>query len=233
METVLSTRSTSDAVVLLHGLGRTWRAMATLAEAFEQAGYRTLNRSYDSRKHHIESLARAVVGVRLAEVRSWDPVPRRIHFVTHSLGGILVRWYANHIGLGDGGRAVMIAPPHAGSEAADALQPLRPAQWWFGPVLQELGTGDGSIPLSLGPVAGLDVGVIAGDRATYPFFARRFQDAHDGLVSVSSTRVEGASDAIVIPASHSFIAAQPVTIHQAVHFIEHGAFDHAALAQAA
>jgi hypothetical protein len=233
METLLTPRNTSDAVVLLHGLGRTRRAMVPLEEAFQAAGYRTLNRSYDSRRHHIESLARAVLGVRLAELRTWEPRPTRIHFVTHSLGGILVRWFANHIGLPEGGRAVMIAPPHAGSEAADALQPLLPAQWWFGPVLQELGTGEGSVPLSLGPVAGLDVGVIAGDRATYPFFARRFEDAHDGLVSVASTRVEGAVDAIVVPSSHSFIAAQPATIHQAVHFVEHGGFDHASLAQAA
>jgi hypothetical protein len=233
METPLTSVQTTDAVILLHGLGRSRRAMAPIEEALQEAGYRTLNRSYESRRHRIESLARAVLGVRLAELRTWDPVPARVHFITHSLGGILVRWYANHIGLPEGGRAVMIAPPHGGSEAADVLQPLRPAQWWFGPVLQELGTGDGSIPLSLGPVAGLDVGVIAGDKASYPFFAHRFEDAHDGLVSVASTHVEGASDAIVVPASHSFIAARPVTIHQAVHFVRHGHFDHDALSQAA
>jgi hypothetical protein len=199
--------------------------MAPMALALEAEGFRTLNRSYASRRHHIESLARAVVGVRLAEMRTWDPRPVRIHFVTHSLGGILVRWYANHIGLPPGGRAVMIAPPHAGSEAADILQEVRAAQWWFGPVLQELGTGQGSVPLTLGPVDGLEVGVIAGDRATYPFFARLFEDAHDGLVSVASTRVKGATDAIVVPCGHSFIAAQPVTIHQALHFLRHGRFD--------
>ena len=75
------------------------------------------------------------------------------------------------------------------------------------------------------PVNGLDVGVIAGDRATYPFFSRLFEDAHDGLVSVASTRVEGASDAIVVPCGHSFIAGQPVTIHQTLHFLLHGRFD--------
>jgi hypothetical protein len=215
----------TDAVVLLHGLGRTRRAMAPMATALESAGFRTLNRSYASRRHHIESLARAVVGIRLAEVRRWDPPPERVHFVTHSLGGILVRWYASNVGLPAGSRAVMIAPPHGGSEAADVLQPLRAAQWWFGPVLQELGTGDGSVPLSLGPLDGLEVGVIAGDRAGYPFFVRRFEDAHDGLVSVASTRVAGAVDSIVLPCGHSFIAGQAATIHQARHFLLHGRFD--------
>ena len=119
----------------------------------------------------------------------------------------------------------MIAPPHGGSEAADVLQPLRAAQWWFGPVLQELGTGDGSVPLSLGPLDGLEVGVIAGDRAGYPFFVRRFEDAHDGLVSVASTRVAGAADSIVLPCGHSFIAGQASAIHQARLFLMHGRFD--------
>jgi hypothetical protein len=215
----------SDAIVLLHGLGRTRRAMAPMADALEAEGVRTLNRSYASRRHHIESLARAVVGVRLAEVRTWDPPPEHVHFVTHSLGGILVRWYANHIGLPPGGRAVMIAPPHAGSQAADVLRDVRAAQWWFGPVLQQLGTGNDSVPLTLGPVDGLDVGVIAGDRATYPFFSRLFDDPHDGLVSVASTHVAGAADAIVVPCGHSFIAGQPVTIHQTLHFLRHGRFD--------
>lgn len=199
--------------------------MSPLATSLAADGYRVLNRSYASRRHHIESLARAVVGVRLSEIGRWDPPPRRIHFVTHSLGGILVRWYAANVGLPPGGRAVMIAPPHGGSEAADVLQPHRAAQWWFGPVLQELGTGPGSIPLSLGPIDGLEVGVIAGDRAGYPFFVRRFDDAHDGLVSVASTRIQGAADSIVLPLGHSFIAGQAATIRQASFFLRHGRFD--------
>jgi hypothetical protein len=194
--------------------------------ALGRAGYRTLNRSYPSTRHGIEALARAVVGGRLAEVRAWPEPPRRVHFVTHSLGGVLVRWYATHVGLPEGARAVMIAPPHAGSEVADLMRRVPPVRWYCGPALGELGTDAASVPLGLGPLAGLEAGVIAGSQATlFAAFSRLFEGEADGLVSVASARVDGAADFLAVPAGHTFISERPEVIRQTLHFLRHGRFD--------
>ena len=214
----------SDAVILLHGLGRTRRAMARMARALAGAGYRTLNRSYPSTRHAIAELAPEVVGGRLAEARAWDPVPPRIHLVTHSLGGVLVRWYAEHHGLPEGTRVVMIAPPHAGSEAADRARAVRPARLGLGRALDELGTGDASVPRALGPMGGVEAGVIAGDRALYPYAHVLFGGPNDGVVSVASACAGGAAEVVRVPHGHTFISGRPAVIAHTLHFLCHGRF---------
>lgn len=213
----------SDAVILLHGLGRSWLAMRPMEQALQAAGYRTHNASYPSTRHPIARLARRAVGERLAEVMAWSPPPPRIHFVTHSLGGVLVRWYAAHVGLPEGTRAVMIAPPHGGSEVADRARRVWPVRQWTGPALLELGTDEASVPLGLGPLRGFEAGVIAGTRPRLPF-NRAFPGPNDGVVSVASVCVEGAADTAEVPHGHTFIAARPDTIRQALHFLRCGSF---------
>jgi hypothetical protein len=214
----------SDVVILLHGLGRTRRALARMERALARAGYRTLNRSYPSTRHPIARLAEEVVGSRLAEVRAWEPAPPRVHFVTHSLGGVLVRWYAAHRGLPAGTRVVMIAPPHAGSEAADRARRLRSAGFILGAALSELGTDDASVPRALAPMDGVEAGVVAGDRALYPLARRLFGGPSDGVVSVASACAGGAADAVRVPHGHTFIASRPDVIAHALHFLRHGRF---------
>ncbi len=218
-----TTTPASEAVILLHGLGRTRVSLLRMERALRRAGYRTLNRSYPSTCHGIARLAESVVGARLEEVRGWGV--ERVHFVTHSLGGVLVRHNAEHAGLPEGTRAVMIAPPHGGSEVADRLRDLRPFQAYCGPALRELGTGLDSVPLGLGPLR-VPSGVIAGDRSLYPFFNRLFDGATDGLVAVERARVSGMADFVVAPCGHSFIASRPAVIRHALHFLRHGRFLH-------
>jgi pimeloyl-ACP methyl ester carboxylesterase len=224
--------SPETAVVLLHGLGRTRWALARMERALRRAGYATLNRSYPSTRHPIDRLAREVVGARLAEAERAGA--RRVHFVTHSLGGILVRYYAAHVGLPAGTRAVTVAPPHGGSEVADWLQGVQPFRWGYGPTLGELGTGPTSVPLRLGPLhPHLELGVIAGDSSAFPFLDGLTGEATDGLVTLGRARVEGMADFCVVPHGHTFIGSRPATIRQALHFLAHGRFSPSARADVA
>lgn len=213
-----------EAVILLHGLGRSRVSMLRLERALRRAGYRTHNETYPSTRRGIAHLAREVVGRRLDVVRGWGV--EHVHFVTHSMGGVLVRHFAERVGVPEGTRAVMIAPPHGGSEVAEFLRDWRPARWHFGPALGELGMGEASVPRALGPLR-LEAGVIAGGRAWTPLFNRLFEGDYDGLVSIESARAPGVADFAVVPLAHTFIAARPVVIRQALHFLRHGRFLHA------
>ncbi|MEM0964420.1 MAG: alpha/beta fold hydrolase, partial [Bacteroidota bacterium] len=137
-----------DSVLILHGLGRTSLSMAPLALGLRRAGFHTTLVDYPSRRHSVEELVEAVVAPR---VEALGHHSERVHFVTHSLGGVLarahaaMRYDAGH--RGDDSRAVMIAPPHAGSEIADLLRQRQPFKSVLGPTLQELGTDPDSVPL--------------------------------------------------------------------------------------
>ncbi len=151
-----------DPVLLLHGLGRTGLSMVPLARALRREGFDPRVVDYPSRRQPIEALVETVVAPHVDALL--DGGAERVHFVTHSLGGILVRALAaDRLDAGrplpTGSRAVMLAPPHAGSEVADALRHRQPFRSVLGPALQQLGTDDESLPNRLGPVRGIDAGV--------------------------------------------------------------------------
>ena len=216
-----------DPVLLLHGLGRTGFSMRPMAKALDRAGFAPEIVDYPSRRHDVAALVERVVApwVDAALADGAD----RVHFVTHSLGGVLVRALAaQRFDAGDalppGSRAVMLAPPHGGSEVADALRHRRPFSSVLGPALGQLGTDDASVPLTLGPVRGIEAGVIAGSRALVPF-GRLFDGPHDGLVSVASaTAPEGLADSVEVPRTHALLMRAPDVIALADRFLRTGSF---------
>ncbi len=209
-------------VILLHGLARTRRSMGKLERALKKAGFRTLNVGYPSRRHTIAHLADTVVAeaVERCQGRTTGPV----HFVTHSMGGILVRQFLASHRLDNPGRVVMLAPPNHGSEIVDKLG----SRWWFrwfnGPAGCSLGTGPDSVPNRLGP-ADYPLGIIAGNHSLDPVFSRMIPGPGDGKVSVASTRLQGMLDFKIVPHGHTCIMNRNEVIRQVLFFLQHGRFE--------
>ncbi|MFM1770320.1 MAG: hypothetical protein RJA22_2849 [Verrucomicrobiota bacterium] len=211
----------ADGVILLHGLCRTRKSMAPLERAFTGAGYRVVNVDYPSRTAPIAALGRQAIGGALADPRLQSAT--RIHFVTHSLGGILVRSYFAERADPRLGRVVMLGPPNQGSEVVDQLR-----SWWLfqrlnGPAGAELGTDPASIPNTLGPV-NFPLGVIAGRRSINWINSLMIPGANDGKVSVHRTRVDGMQEHLVVPVSHPFLMRDRQVIAATLRFVAQGRF---------
>jgi hypothetical protein len=149
-----------------------------------------------------------------------------VNFITHSLGGILVRGWIEMKDRANLGRVVMLAPPNQGSELVDAMSDLGLFRFLTGPAGQQLGTGEESVPVKFGPVD-FDLGVIAGNRSLNPVFSAMLPGKDDGIVSVESTKIEGMADHIVLPVTHTLLMNNPLVIAQAMIFLRTGQFDHA------
>lgn len=216
-------RANQDCVVLIHGLARTHRSMNTLKNKLEQNGYTVINHNYPSREESITTLA-ATIEEPIAACKQALPAVEQIHFVTHSLGGILLRSYLNQHTLSELGRVVMMGPPNQGSEVVDKLKGIVGFEILNGPAGQELGTDELSTPKQLGQVK-FELGVIAGDKTVNPILSQLLPKPNDGKVSVESTKVEGMKDHIVLPVTHTFMMKNKEVIHQINTFLRTGAFD--------
>ncbi len=213
----------SECVVLLHGLIRSSTSMNKMQRELEEAGFVTANIDYPSRDYTVEELADMAVPEGLKECRSHDDV-ERIHFVTHSLGGILVRQYLSSKEIPELGRVVMLGPPNQGSIAADDMGGVPGFEWLNGPAGRQLGKGEDSVPLKLGP-ADFEVGIIAGSRTIDPITSAVLEDPDDGRVSVEDTKLEGMTDFVVVKHSHAFMMRMRRPIELTISFLQTGTFE--------
>ena len=210
-----------DCVVLLHGLGRSTASMKRLEWTLARRGYQVVNLAHPSTRLSVEHLAREHLAPAVQQIALRPG--GRIHFVTHSFGGIVLRQYLSENLLTNLGRVVMLGPPNQGSAVADRLKNNPFYQWSTGPAGQQLGLRSEDLPRRLGPVK-FSLGVIAGDRSFNPFFSRLLRGPDDGKVSVASTRVEGMSDFVVVPVSHTWLMWRRTVLNQVFTFLETGRF---------
>ncbi len=208
-----------ECVVLLHGLARSDGSMEEMAERLTEAGYEVINHDYPSTEHPIEELSRSAI----REAASECPKGSKIHFVAHSLGAILVRYYLEHHELDNLGRVVMLGPPNKGSQVVDAMAEVPGFELINGPAGQQLGTEPSSLPNRLG-AADFEVGIIAGTKSINLFLSQLLPNPDDGKVSVESTRLEGMADHITVPVSHPFLMKDEEVIEQTIHFLRNGQF---------
>lgn len=211
----------ADAVVLLHGLTRSSRSMNQMESALEAEGYRVYSLDYPSTDKTVEELVEEHLVPALEKVREQDP--DRIHFVTHSLGGIMLRQYFQKHTLPRLGRMVMLGPPNQGSEVVDKLGHMTLFQWINGPAGSQLGTGTNALPQTL-PVPPGDIGVIAGTRSINWILSTYIPGTDDGKVSTNSAKIAGMKDFATVPTSHPFLMKDPEIIRMTIHFLEHGQF---------
>ncbi len=193
--------------------------MKKLERALAAQGYEVKNVNYASTRHNIEKLAVDAIAPALIGRAPGQTV----NFVTHSLGGILVRQYLRHHRIEDLGRVVMLGPPNKGSEVVDRLRDFPGFYFMHGDAGLELGTGAGSVPNRLGG-ADFDLGIIAGTRSIDLLLSWMIDGTDDGKVSVESTKIDGMRDHLEMDVTHTFMMQNRKVIEQVIHYLQSGKF---------
>ncbi len=210
-----------DGVVLLHGISRTALSFRKMQVALERAGFATLNLDYASRRKPLEALAE---DIHPAIQRFADRIGGSVHFVCHSMGGLLARVYMARHRPKHLGRVVMLGTPNSGSEIADRLKNFGAYRAFFGPAGQQLGTKRDDAIKALFPPLDYPVGIVAGNRSIDPLAGTMLPKPHDGRVSVKNTVIDGMADHIVVDTSHPWLVRNSVAVAQTIAFLQDGTF---------
>ena len=209
----------SEYVILLHGLARSDRSFMKLASVLNENSYNTINCNYPSREYSVDKLAEYTI----SDALSHCPKGSKINFVTHSMGGILVRQYLSTKVIENLECVVMLGPPNKGSQVVDSLRRVPGFQLVNGPAGLQLGTEATSVPNKLGP-ANFDVGIIAGTRSINFILSTMLPDPDDGKVSVENTKLDGMRDHICLSVTHPFMMKNNMVINQVLYYLNHGQF---------
>ena len=212
-----------ETVVLIHGLGRSAVSMWLMEVRIEKAGYDVIAVDYPS----LGTTPDEVINIVAAQIDACCRDKSKVHFVGHSLGGLLIRAYFSETdpaALSDRmGQVVMIGTPNAGSAMVDYFRD----SWWL-PLLGEttlsLGTTANGLPGQLPPPP-FKAGIIAGSNGMWISDAI-FEEANDGLVTVASTRLPNMADFIEIDVSHSMMRYDHEVAEQTIAFLKTGRFLH-------
>lgn len=216
----LQAKQINESVILLHGLGDVKLSMLKLEIALKEEGYTTKNIGYSSNGETIESLAEKELSEIVERYKKigFD----KIHFVTHSMGGLIVRCYLQDHELPEGSRIVMLSPPNKGSEVADHFKESKFYNLIVGDVGQELAT-DSNILSELKQIIP-EIGIIAGDKSTNSYFSKIIPGEDDGRVAVDNTKLTEMKDFMIVHSTHLTIKYNDEVIRQTVFFLQNGKF---------
>lgn len=195
-----------DYIVLLHGLGRTSLSMKLLASRLSKQGYNTININYSSRKHKIEYLADYL---KKQLQKNCQEKNKKINFVTHSMGGIIVRYFLANNKLKKLNRVIMLAPPNQGSELATIISKNKVARHIMGPALEQLKADPKSF-INLIKDPNYEIGIITGK--------------YDKKVSIKEAQLKNMKDFLVVPKFHSFIMNSKKVTSAITNFLQNGNF---------
>jgi pimeloyl-ACP methyl ester carboxylesterase len=213
----------NETVILLHGLARSGRAMNKMEKSLKTVGYRVINVDYPSTTDTVENLTTNIFQSLESTLGRFGGEKQTVHFVTHSMGGIILRQHLEHHEMPNLGRVVMLAPPSRGSEVPDKLGKFRLFQRINGPAGNQLGTGTNSLPLRL-KAPEFELGVIAGDRSINPILSMLIPGPDDGKVSLARVKPENYTDYLELHVTHPCMVWNKTVIAQTKHFLAHGKF---------
>jgi len=209
----------TETIILVHGLWMTGMELTLLKHRLEaDHGFKCLMFSYPSVTgqmiDHVGKLR------ELAQAQQCE----RLHFVGHSLGGVVCYKLLESTNDLPSGRAVLMGSPMQGSRTLEAL-----SNWTLGRVA--VGDEVRKEVLQSEPRhwdGRRDIGLIAGsvNMGFGRFFTGEMAGNSDGTVLIEETKLDGAADHIVLPVTHTSMVFSPLATRQVAKFLKQGKFDH-------
>ena len=218
-----TTTSAKNHVYLIHGYGAVKLSMSSLARHLKKNGYTVTNWGYNSLGKSIPELGKMLFD----EIKGKKGIDS-LNFVTHSMGGLVVRSLLGHAKQDSAFpricRIVMLSPPNKGAEIADFFAQSKVIKKILGPNLEYMTTDSTSLANKLPVPEDEEVGIIAGARFDDKGYNLIIEGDDDGFLTTDKTRLGTEKDFIVIPEAHFFMAHNKKSKEYVLRFLKTGKF---------
>ncbi|HAN78216.1 MAG TPA: hypothetical protein DCQ31_10815 [Bacteroidales bacterium] len=208
-------------VYIVHGLGGIGLELSKIKNTIEKSGFESEIYWYPSLVRDIDSVGKLLITKIRKE--NYDT----ISFVTHSLGGLVVRTLYEHIKTDSNfpfiHRIVMVAPPNQGSPVADFFVQWSLARFIVGPNLKNLTTNK-STGASRYPIPAAEVGVISGGRGKENGYNYFLNGDNDGVLLPEMTKMGIEKDVVFVKAAHVELVFNSEVNKMVVNFLKTGKF---------
>ncbi|NNC63971.1 MAG: alpha/beta hydrolase [Gammaproteobacteria bacterium] len=202
-------------IVVVHGLYMPGSELFLLRRRLTRAGFAATQFRYRTIIQNVDRSAAA-----LAEYVAATPGDT-VHFVGHSLGGIVILKMIEHYGVERIGRIVSLGSPFRGSISANNLRRLPGGKCLLGRAMAQANEEAAERTWS----GARELGVIAGDHARgMGRVIGVLPKPNDGTVTVDETRLPGATDHIVLPVTHLSMLWSADVAEQVIAFLRDGHF---------
>ncbi|WP_036043978.1 alpha/beta hydrolase [Leptospira alstonii] len=210
-----------DCVILIHGFLRSSDQLKNMGDYLADHNLSVYYANYPSRSNNIQEVSQHYILpiVQNNCASKFD----KIHFVTHSAGGIVIRHFLKENRIEKLGRVVMLAPPNKGSEVADFLSRFDFFNALLGPILIQLKTDDSSFVNNVG-TPNFEFGIIMGDSSNDPISSIIISGEDDGKVSIESSKLNTMKEFLLVNRTHTFIMDGPEVQKATLQFIKNGTF---------
>lgn len=208
-----------EIAVLVHGLWMHGIVMQWQGRCLRQTGFDAIAYSYPSTRLSVTENA------DLLALFAHKLDASTLHWVGHSLGGLVILRMLERDPALPPGRIVLLGPPYGGTHAGTSLARSRLGKRMLGRGISELAELQKQARFP-----GREIGVIAGN---YPLGLGRVVAwdlplPNDGAVTVAETQVAAACDRIELPVTHTGMLFSRRVAQQTAAFLRAGRFDHGA-----
>ncbi len=150
-----------------------------------------------------------------------DGPPDTLHWVGHSLGGLVIYRFLERFPNQPSGRVVFLGTPAVACRAAVGLARLR----WMTPLAGKCVNEELLVERERRWTGPRELGIIAGTRGLgFGHLVARLDGENDGTIAVRETRLPGATDFITVPASHMGLLLSAQAARETAAFLREGHF---------
>ena len=212
-------------LVFRHGIVLNRYVMLPMERYFRRKGYEVHNSTYPTTRKFVEEHARDLSEELMGLVRrsGKSAEPYELSLITHSLGGLVLRYALTHFEMPPIHRAIMFVPPNRGSATARYFKNWFLYRTIFGTRAgSQLAEDPPGIYGAAGLPSGVDLAIIAGN-VRWKIFPVKLEKPHDGVVTFSEANLPPLPIKM-LPHGHTPILFVRYAWEEAEYYLQHGKF---------